>query len=69
MPKPNREFELKNWAFPLKHGGGSQTIWGCMSSVRIGNLHFIDENGQIYVFKNFKTKFETECSKNGYITT
>ncbi|GBL64137.1 Transposable element Tcb1 transposase [Araneus ventricosus] len=40
--KPNSELEMKNLTPSVKHGGGSQMVWGCMSAVGVGNLHFID---------------------------
>ncbi|GBN27051.1 Transposable element Tcb1 transposase [Araneus ventricosus] len=30
--KPNSELEMKNLTPSVKHGGGSQMIWGCMSA-------------------------------------
>lgn len=40
--KPNEEFDHKNTKATVKHGGGSVMVWGFMSSVGVGNLHFID---------------------------
>ena len=40
--KPNSELEMKNPTPSVKHGGGSQMIWGCISTMGVGNLHFID---------------------------
>ncbi|GBL72259.1 Transposable element Tcb2 transposase [Araneus ventricosus] len=40
--KPNSELEMKNITSSVKHGGGSQMVWGCMSAEGVGNLHFID---------------------------
>ncbi|GBL75159.1 hypothetical protein AVEN_194409-1 [Araneus ventricosus] len=34
--KPNSELEMKNVTPSVKHGGGSQMVWGCMSSVGVG---------------------------------
>ncbi|GBN57432.1 hypothetical protein AVEN_34446-1 [Araneus ventricosus] len=30
--KPNNELEMKNLTPSVKHGGGSQMVWGCMSA-------------------------------------
>ncbi|GBM99804.1 hypothetical protein AVEN_164188-1 [Araneus ventricosus] len=40
--KPNSELEMKNPTPSVKHVGGSQMVWGCMSAVDVGKLHFID---------------------------
>ncbi|GBL81502.1 hypothetical protein AVEN_143760-1 [Araneus ventricosus] len=41
--KPNTELEMKNPTPSVKHGGGSQMVWGCMSAVGVGNLHLLME--------------------------
>ncbi|GBN31433.1 Transposable element Tc1 transposase, partial [Araneus ventricosus] len=48
--KPNSELEMKNLTTSIKHGGGSQMVWGCMSAVGVGNLHFIDGMMDKYMY-------------------
>ena len=36
------EYADKNVVPTVKHGGDSLMIWGCMSSLCMGELHFID---------------------------
>ncbi|GBO32992.1 Transposable element Tcb1 transposase, partial [Araneus ventricosus] len=48
--KPNSELEMKNVTPSVKHGGGSQIVWGCMSAVGVGNLHFIDGMMDQYMY-------------------
>lgn len=40
--QPNTELNLKNLKCTVKHGGGSQLVWGCMSAAGVGNLKFIN---------------------------
>lgn len=40
--KPNTEMHERNLTCSVKHGGGSQMVWGCMSANGVGELHFID---------------------------
>lgn len=41
----------EKWMLPtVKHGGGSDRLWGCMSAAGVGELHFTDgiANSQMY---------------------
>lgn len=40
--KKNSELDKKNICASVKGGGGSVLVWGCMSAVGVGTLHFID---------------------------
>ncbi|GBN15637.1 Transposable element Tc1 transposase [Araneus ventricosus] len=40
--RPNTELKLRNLCATVKHGGGSQLVWGSMSSFGTGNLQLID---------------------------
>lgn len=40
--KANEELRKKNLRSSVKHGGGSQMVWGCISASGVGNLVFID---------------------------
>ena len=44
------EYADKNVVPTVKHDGGSLMVWGCMSSLGVGELHFIDGimNAQMY---------------------
>ncbi|GBM96008.1 Transposable element Tcb1 transposase [Araneus ventricosus] len=50
LRKPNSELEMKNLTPSVKPGGGSQMVWGCMSVVGVGNLHFIDGMMDKYMY-------------------
>lgn len=40
--KPNQEMNIKNLTPTVKHGGGSVMVWGCMAASGVGNLYFIE---------------------------
>ncbi|GFV33067.1 uncharacterized protein TNCV_250711 [Trichonephila clavipes] len=40
--------DVKKLLPTVKYGGGNQIVWGCMASSGVGNLHFIDVNGDRY---------------------
>ncbi|GBL59833.1 hypothetical protein AVEN_47754-1 [Araneus ventricosus] len=48
--KPSSELEMKNMTSSVKHGGGSQVVWGCRNAVGVGNLHFIDGMMDKYMY-------------------
>ncbi|GBM42820.1 Transposable element Tc1 transposase [Araneus ventricosus] len=48
--RPITELKLRNLRATVKHGGGSQLVWGCMSSIGIGNLELIDSKVNKYVY-------------------
>ena len=50
--KPKSELEMKNLTPSVKHGGGSQMIWGSISTMGAGNLHFIDGNMDKFMYLN-----------------
>lgn len=49
--KPNKRLKPVNLHPTVKHGGGSITIWDCMSAGGVGQLVFIEEimNRDIYL--------------------
>ncbi len=48
--RKGEEYKEKCMVPTVKHGGGSVLMWGCMSAVGVGELHFIDGimNSQMY---------------------
>ncbi|GBM57863.1 Transposable element Tcb1 transposase [Araneus ventricosus] len=65
--KPNSELEMKNLT-PVKHGGGSQMVWGCMSAVDVGNLHFIDGITDKYMYLDIlKQNLKQSAEKMGIL--
>jgi hypothetical protein len=40
--KVNTELQKKNLVPTVKHGGGSQMVWGCMAASGVSNLTFVD---------------------------
>ncbi|GBO06988.1 hypothetical protein AVEN_255366-1 [Araneus ventricosus] len=66
--KPNSELEMKNLTPSVKHGGGSQMVWGCMSAVGVGNLHFIDEMMDKYMYLGIlKQNLKQSAEKMGIL--
>lgn len=49
--RPNTELETKHLVPTVKHGGGSATVWGCMTAAGVGKLEFIDGIMDQYVYK------------------
>lgn len=49
--KKNTELNPENLRPTVKHGGGSVTVWGCMSAAGVGTLQFIDGimNHRVYI--------------------
>ncbi|GBN24589.1 hypothetical protein AVEN_125081-1 [Araneus ventricosus] len=65
--KPNSELEMKNLTPSVKHGGGSQMVWGCMSAVGVGNLHFIDGMMDKYMYLDIlKQNLKQNAEKMAY---
>ena len=50
--KPNTEMDELNLQATMKHGGGGLMVWGCMASSGVGELIFIDEIMDKYVYLN-----------------
>lgn len=48
----NTEFQEKNIAATVKHGGGSVMVWGCMAASGVGNLEFIESTMNKYDYLN-----------------
>ncbi|GBM69035.1 Transposable element Tcb2 transposase [Araneus ventricosus] len=66
--KPNSELEMKNITSSVKHGGGSQMVWGCMSALSVGNLHFIDGMMDKYMYLDIlKQNFQQRAEKMGIL--
>ncbi|GBN30377.1 Transposable element Tcb1 transposase [Araneus ventricosus] len=66
--KPNSELEMKNLTPSVKHGGGSQMLWGCMSAVDVGNLHFIDGIMDKYMYLDIlKQNLKQSAEKMGIL--
>ncbi|GBL87070.1 hypothetical protein AVEN_218766-1 [Araneus ventricosus] len=64
--KPNSELEMKNLTSSVKHGGGSQMVWGSTSAVGVGNLHFIDEMMDKYMYLDIlKQNLKQSAEKMG----
>ena len=42
LRNPNEASNIKNIKFAVKHGGGSVSVWGWISSFWVENLAFID---------------------------
>ncbi|GBN80765.1 Transposable element Tcb1 transposase [Araneus ventricosus] len=62
--KPNSELEIKNPTPSVKHGDGSQMVWGCMSAVGVGNLLFIDGMMDKYMYLDIlKQKLKQSAEK------
>ena len=40
--QPDEEYKDKSIMPTVKHGGGSVTVWGCMSAASAGELQFIE---------------------------
>ncbi len=40
--RKGEEYKEKFMVPPVKHGGGSVLMWGCMSAAGVGELYFID---------------------------
>ncbi|GBM70950.1 Transposable element Tc1 transposase [Araneus ventricosus] len=65
--KHKSELEMKNLTHSVKHGGGSQMVWGCMSAVGVGNL-FIDEMMNKYMYLDIlKLNFKQSAEKMGIL--
>ncbi|GBN79804.1 hypothetical protein AVEN_243359-1 [Araneus ventricosus] len=65
--KPNCELEMKNIT-SVKHGGGSQMVWGCISAVGDGKLHFIDGMMDKYMYLGIlKQNLEQRVEKMGIL--
>jgi len=47
--KPNKQMDCKNLCPTVKHGGGNELVWGCMSATGVGNLVFIDSIIVLYI--------------------
>ncbi|GBO15255.1 Transposable element Tcb1 transposase [Araneus ventricosus] len=66
--KPNSELEMKNLTPSVKHGGGSQMVWGCMSAMGVGNLHFIDGITGKYMYLDIlKQNLKQSAEKMGIL--
>ena len=42
--RPGEEYKDERVMPTVKHGGGNNTVWGCMSAADVGELHFIEGN-------------------------
>jgi transposase len=49
--EPKRGLSAENCIPTIKHGGGDVTLWGCMSSKRVGRLEFIEGIMDRYSYK------------------
>uniref|UniRef100_A0A0K8UV17 Transposable element Tc1 transposase n=1 Tax=Bactrocera latifrons TaxID=174628 RepID=A0A0K8UV17_BACLA len=50
--KVNEEFQEKNLLPTVKHGGGNVMVWGCMAASGVGQLEFITEKMDKYMYLN-----------------
>lgn len=48
--KPLESLKEKNINLTVKGGGGSVLVWGCMSSSGVGNMEFIDDIMDRYIY-------------------
>ncbi|GBO01040.1 Transposable element Tcb1 transposase [Araneus ventricosus] len=63
--KPNSELEMKNLTPSVKY---SQMVWGCMSAVGVGNLHFIDGITDKYMYLDIlKQNLKQSAEKMGIL--
>lgn len=72
--KVKTEMQEKNLTCSVKHGGGSQMVWGCMSANGVGELHFIDTimDHKLYIDilkKNLNKSVEKMRLPSNYIFT
>lgn len=64
--KPNTAMAIQNLLPTVKHGGASVMVWGCISAAGVGNLVFIENNMDRYVYLNIlKTNLKTSVAKMG----
>jgi hypothetical protein len=42
VEEPGEEFRENNFHLPVKYGGGSVTVWGCMEASGVENLHLLE---------------------------
>lgn len=50
--RPGEQYRPKHLCATVKHGGGSVFVWGCMSASGVGELKFIKEIMNKYVYLN-----------------
>nr|GBO27841.1 Transposable element Tcb2 transposase [Araneus ventricosus] len=59
---------MKNLTPSVKHGSGSQMVWGCMSAVGVENLHFIDGMMDKYMYLDIlKQNLKQSAEKMGIL--
>ncbi|GBN32953.1 hypothetical protein AVEN_237066-1 [Araneus ventricosus] len=66
--RPNTELKLRNLRATVKHGGGTQLVWGCMSSFGTGNLELIDSKVNKYGYLDIlKRNIRQSAQKMGIL--
>ena len=50
--KRSEAFDLSCLRGTVKHGAGSEMLWGCMACNGVGKLEFIDENMNADLYNN-----------------
>lgn len=54
--KANADNDVTNTTPTVKHGGGSIMLWGCMSAKGVGNIQFIDNVMDKFVYNDILRK-------------
>ncbi|GBN22986.1 hypothetical protein AVEN_61894-1 [Araneus ventricosus] len=66
--RPNTEIKLRNLRVTVKHGSGSQLVWGCMSSFGRGNLELIESKVNKYGYLDIlKRNIRQSAQKMGIL--